>query len=446
MRNAFLFSAFVVPAVTVAVLASASPAHANGRFPAANQLVVSKATPTSMVLRTTFGILFSEDGGATWDWVCEKAVGYGGTEDPSMGLTKAGTVLAGTFEGLATSPDKGCSWAFAPDKLTQNVVVDLVVRPDAPQTSLVLTNKFSRADDAGTALFQSDIFVANDDGKTWAPLGPSLDATVLFETLEVAASDATRLYVSGVRGNGATEQGVVLTSKDTGGTWKEALVPLDVATERAPFISAVDPRNPDRVYLRTKGSAGSRLLVSDDGAQTFHEALKFQGDMLGFAISDDGQKVFAGGPKDGLHEASAATLTFTQKSTIAIQCLTASGDTVYACSNEVGGFILGASKDDGATFSPMLHLYGVRGPLACGGSTSQAACVADWPALRDSLGTAPSDAGADGSGDGGGSSGGGGGSSKGCAYAAPSSGDGVVALGVLGAIAAIFAAKRRRGR
>jgi photosystem II stability/assembly factor-like uncharacterized protein len=444
VRNrAFLFSALLAPAVALTLLASASSARANGRFPAANQLVVSRATPTSMVLRTTFGILFSQDGGATWDWVCEKAVGYGGTEDPSMGLTKAGTVLAGTFEGLATSQDKGCSWAFAPDRLTQNVVVDLVVRPDAPATSLVLTNKFSKADDAGTALFQSDIFVATDDGKTWATLGPSLDPTVLFETLEVAASDPARLYVSGVRGNGMSEQGVVLTSKDTGGTWKEALVPLDVTTERAPFISAVDPKNPDRVYVRTKGSAGSRLLVSDDGAQTFHEVLKFQGDMLGFAISDDGQKVYAGGPKDGLHEASAAPLSFTQKTAIAIQCLAASGDTVYACSNEVSGFILGASKDDGATFSPVLHLYGVRGPLACGASTSEAACVADWPALRDSLGTPPSDGGADGATDGGGTSSGGG-SSKGCAYAAPSNGDGLAALGVLGAIAAIFAAKRRR--
>ena len=427
------------------LLVAPTAAQANGRFPAANQIVVSKTTPSSMVLRTTFGILFSSDSGVTWDWICEKAVGYGGTEDPSMGLTASGTVLAGTFEGLATSLDKGCSWAFAPDKLTQNVVVDLVVRPDNPATSLVMTNKFSKADDAGDALFQSDIFVATDDGKTWAPLGPSLDPTVLFETLEVAASDPTRVYVSGVRGNGASEQGVVLVSKDTGQTWKEYPVPLDVSTERAPFISAVDPKNPERVYVRTKGSVGSRLLVSDDGAQTWREVLKFTSDMLGFAISDDGTKVWAGGPKDVLHQATAAALTFTQTSPIAIQCLAASGANLYACSNEVGGFIVGASKDDGASFAPLLHLYGVRGPLACGPQTSQAKCVPDWPALRDTLGTAPSDGGADGSADGGSSGSSSGSAGKGCSCdATPGTGDGALALGALGVAAALFAAKRRK--
>ncbi len=427
------------------LIAAPRAARANGRFPAANQVVVSKATPASMVLRTTFGILFSSDAGATWDWICEKAVGYGGTEDPSMGLTAAGTVLAGTFEGLATSLDKGCAWSFVPGKLTQNVVVDLVVRPDAPATSLVMTNKFSKANDAGEALFQSDIFVATDDGRTWNPLGPSLDATILFETLEVAASDPARIYASGVRGNGAMEQGVVLVSKDTGASWKEYPVPLDVATERAPFISAVDPKNPDRVYVRTKGSAGSRLLVSDDGAQTWRAVLKFTGDMLGFAISDDGQKVWAGGPKDGLHAATATALGFTQKSPVAIQCLAAAGANLYACSNEVAGFVLGASKDDGATFAPLLHLYGVRGPLACGPSTSQASCVPDWPALRDSLGSPPSDAGVDASADAG--TPGGGTSSKGCSCdATPGSGDGALALGALGVAAAVFVAKRRRRR
>jgi MYXO-CTERM domain-containing protein len=427
---------------SLALLGAPGTARANGRFPAANQVVVSKTTPSSMVLRTTFGILLSSDSGTTWDWICEKSVGYGGTEDPSMGLTATGTVLAGTFEGLATSLDKGCSWAFVPGKLTQNVVVDLVVRPDAPATSLVMTNKFAKADDAGDALFQSDIFVATDDGKTWNPLGPSLDPTILFETIEVAASDPTRVYVSGVRGDGATEQGVVLVSKDTGLTWKEYAVPLDISTERAPFISAVDPKNPDRVYTRTKGSAGSRLLVSDDGAQSWREVLKFTSDMLGFAISDDGQKVWAGGPKDGLYQASAAALTFTQTSQIAIQCLTASGANLYACSNEVGGFILGASKDDGATFAPLLHLYGIRGPLACGAQTSQANCVPDWPALSDSLGTPPSDGGTDGSADGGTSSGS---SGKGCSCdATPGSGDGALALGALGIAAALFAASRRK--
>ncbi|WP_198104559.1 hypothetical protein, partial [Clostridioides difficile] len=74
---------------------------------------------------------------------------------------------------------------------------------------------------------------------------------------------------------------------------------------------------------------------------------------------------------------------------IAVQCLRTSGTTVYACSNEVSGFILGASDDDGATFTPKLHLATIRGAIACAASAPAAACAADWPALRDSLGVPP---------------------------------------------------------
>src|SRR4051812_2930136 len=89
--------AFVLP--LLASVAWSGTARANGRFPAANQLVASRTDPDFFVLRTTFGILFSHDHGTTWDWICEKAVGYGGVEDPSMGLTSTG-VIAGVFSGL----------------------------------------------------------------------------------------------------------------------------------------------------------------------------------------------------------------------------------------------------------------------------------------------------------------------------------------------------------
>jgi photosystem II stability/assembly factor-like uncharacterized protein len=433
----------------LAALALPSLAHANGRFPASSQILVSPTDPSSFVLRTTFGVLFSTDGGKNWDHVCEKAVGYGGTEDPSLALTGT-TIIAGTFEGLATSSDKGCSWGFVPGQLTENVVVDVVVRPDTPETAFVLTNKFSGSDEAGASLFQSDIFGTTNAGKDWATIGPSLDPTIVFETVEVAKSDPLRMYVSGVRGSGTTEQGVVLTSKDGGKNWFEHVVPLDTTTERAPFVSAVDPTNPDRVYVRTKGSAGSRLLVTDDGGVGFKEVLKFGQDMLGFALSPDGKKIYVGGPKDGLYVGDSTALTFTQASKIAVQCLGAFDSKLYVCSNEVGGFILGSTEDDGKTFSAILHLCGVRGPLACGASSSEAQCVPDWPALRDALSTCGDDGGASSSSGGssssgdGGTSSGGGGSSSGCALAEDAGASTGTLAGIGLAAAAFLAARRRR--
>ena len=436
---------FVASALAgLVLLAVPAPARANGRFPASNQVLVAPSDPNFLVLRTTFGVLVSSDAGKNWDVVCEKAVGYGGTEDPSLALTGGGTILGGTFEGLSTSRDKGCNWAFVPGPLTQNVVVDLVVRPDTPSTALVLTNKFSGTDDAGASLFQSDIFSSTNDGQTWATIGPALDRTIVFETVEVAKSDPQRLYVSGVRGAGPTEKGVVLSSKNAGQSWTENAVPLDTATERAPFISAVDPKNADRVYVRTKGTAGSRLLVSDDGGGTYKEVLKFGGDMLGFALSGDGAKIFVGGPKDGLYVGDPASLAFAQVSKIAVQCLSASGSKLFACSSEVAGFIVGVSEDDGKSFTGLLHLCGVRGPLACGPTSSEAQCLAGWPALQDSLGGSCIDAGAADSGDDGGTSSSGGSSSGGgCILGGADAGVGAGAAAAALAATLLFARRRR---
>jgi hypothetical protein len=269
----------------------------------------------------------------------------------------------------------------------------------------------------------------------------------VYETLEVAASDPLRFYVSGVRGSGVNEQGVVLVSADGGKSWTEHAVPLNTNTERAPYVSAVDPKNADRVYVRTKGSAGSRLLVSDDGAKTFREVLAMTGDMLGFKLSPDGQKVYVGGPKDGLEIASAADLAFTKKSNVGVTCLGVNGPKLYACANESDGFIFGESEDDGVTFAPKLHLWSVRGPLTCAPSSTHAQCLPAWPALRDSLATAPGDGGEDdgGASSSGGSSGGSSGSHGGCAVDATPVPSAAVLGAIAAAIALALARKKRRG-
>jgi hypothetical protein len=362
--------------------ASSTPARANGRFPAANQLVVSPTDPTFLVLRTTFGILFSHDRGANWDWICEKAIGYGGVEDPSMGMT-ASSVLAGTFEGLSVSTDKGCGWAFA----NTDQVVDVVVEHGDPKSAFAITSKYSGEGDGGETLFATKVLATSDDGAHFTTLTGTIEADILAETIEVAASDPHRLYVSGVKTDAAgTTVGAFLVSKDDGANYTQYAIAMDPKTERAPFISAVDPSNADRVYVRVKGTNGTRLLVTDDGGVTFRTVLTAQGDLLGFALSADGAKVYIGGPNDGLLVAARDTLKFTQTSSIQVQCLTMIGTTLFACSNEASGFIVGTSADDGKTFTPSLHLGCLRGPLACAASASSTQCVADFPALQQQLG------------------------------------------------------------
>src|SRR6478735_6866224 len=98
--------------IALGVLAASAPSRANGRFPAASHLVVQPGAPETMVLRATFGFLVTHDAGATWHWVCERAVGFSGVQDPAVQLTTRGALLAGMFEGLAVSPHGGCDFTF----------------------------------------------------------------------------------------------------------------------------------------------------------------------------------------------------------------------------------------------------------------------------------------------------------------------------------------------
>lgn len=376
----------------VGLLAWSTPAAANGRFPAAGQLVVSPTDPDLLVLRATYGILISKDRGRNWDWICETAVGYGGVEDPAMGVMGRGTILAGTFQGLSISPDDGCAWGFVGGELDGHVFIDVVVRPNAPREAFALTSSYAGGFDGGST-YTNDFFATKDEGATWQRVGTGLPRDALSETLEVARSDAARLYATAATAESGQKQGRFFVSTDTGQTFVEHPIEL-FEGERAPFVSGVDPTNADRVYVRTSAFERARLLVSDDGGQTFRTV--FEGPpLLGFALSEDGSKVYVGNT-DGLFVATREALAFEKRSGIVVQCLTVNGDTLYACSDEPSGFVLGTSHDEGATFEPLLHLATLRGPLACAEGSRTADCADEWPATRDLLGIDTSaDAGAD---------------------------------------------------
>jgi len=393
-------------------LSLAVTAHANGRMAAGHQLIVSPTDPTLFVMETTFGLLISHDSAKTFGWVCESAVGYGdgGVQDPSIGLTPT-FILAAMRQGLSLSSDLGCSWRFA----LSDPVIDLVVRADDPHTALALATKFTGVDDAGENLSATRVLVTHDDGASWNQQGALIDPAVQVETIDVAPSDPNRIYVGGARRRATADGGiervaVVLASTDGGTSYGEsaiALIPPYETNQGAAFVSAVDPRNPDRLYVRIGDISVDRLLVSDDGAATFRTAYQGTGNLLGFALSNDGAKVFVGGPVDGVVLASATiadsgnALQFVQQSSVRVSCLSWIGASLYACMGEPEHpFVpqLGVSTDDGVTFAPRFPLACTAGALTCPGDTLGMQCSRGLPQLRASIGlcdagTAQGDAG-----------------------------------------------------
>jgi hypothetical protein len=460
VRSSF---AALTGAVCAGILLTSPAARANGRFPTPQQIALSPTDPTLMGMMATFGVLVSHDNGASWGWVCEMAVGYQSSENPTLGITSNNVILASTFEGLATTPDRGCTWTLPTAGITDDVV-DLVIERSDPHSALALSSAYVGQDDAGSA-YNTRIWITHDDGTTFTQVGASLDPNIIPQTIDVAPSDATRVYVSGTRRIAGVPNGVLLSSANGGQTFSETDLPLLTTdaglVDRAPYISKIDPTNPDRVYVRMDNIDGTRLLVSDDGLHTTRQVFQAQGDLSGFALSDDGTTIYAGGPNDGLYVTTSTALSFTKAVWPGqVECLAVQGNRLLACSTEASGFTVGASTDQGATWTPLLHLNCVSGPLACSATslvTTQ--CGPYWTTtVQDQLGGACTyeDAGA---GDAA-APGGDGGSSgsppphatpapKGGCAAAPQPTSGAVpilSLGAVGALLALARSSRRRRR
>jgi hypothetical protein len=407
IRSLFLMFACAGIAVSAIGVFPARLARANGRFPTAQQLAPSPTDSTFLPMMATFGVVISNDtgsndtgsndAGSNWGWVCEKAIGYQPTENPTLGVTANNTILVSTFEGLGLTTDRGCTWTIGAGGLTSQAV-DLVVEPADRHSALVLTTAYGGEGDAGPA-YDTRIYVTHDDGTTFAQVGSPLDPSIVVETIDVAPSDSKRIYVSGTRRRAGVPFGVLLRSTDGAQTFAELSLASDDAgaNDIAPYVAAVDPANPDRVYVRVDNVGGTRILVSDDGLATTHQVWQATGQILGFALSSDGSKVYLGGPDDGLYVTSRAALAFTTQTWPGqVECLAVDRDRLLACSNEASGFAVGASTDDGASWTPLLHLGCVRGPLACAASSPVTMqCAPDWANQQGALGACAPDTGLD---------------------------------------------------
>jgi photosystem II stability/assembly factor-like uncharacterized protein len=366
------------PAVTAATLALivTAPARANGRYPLADQIAVDPRNPAHVVARATFGLLDSDDGGQSFRWICERAVGYFGVEDPPIAVTADGSTVVASSKGISVSSDGGCSWIRNPGLTGTWFGVDVTVVPARPHEALALVSSFT--DGAYTASILKTI----NDGVTWNQVVPSLGASFLATTLEVAPSDPDRVYVSGKVLPGGSA--AMLRSDDGGRTWTRSS--LEISGAYSIFIGAVDPQNPDVVYLRTHADDIGRVALTSDGAATWREIWQAPTDVSGFALSPDGVTVAVGGSSVGVSVASTVDYAFRKTSNVGAYCLTFWGDKLLVCTKEaIDNFSLGISDDLGEHFAPLLRLGEVL-PRACAADTSASICAPEWSDIATTIG------------------------------------------------------------
>ncbi|HHH27732.1 MAG TPA: hypothetical protein ENK57_05220 [Polyangiaceae bacterium] len=346
-------------------------AQANGKFPAADQLVVAGGDPDHIAMMSTFGVLTTSNAGQDWDVICESAAQYGDYE-PAIALTTAGTFLLALDEGVGVGRDGGCSWSLASGIVEP--VVDVTQSAAEPGTAVAIT----------TFAADSGYWASMDDAATFQQVSAFPPGFAAL-TVDVAPSDPMRVYASGIDVN--ADQGQLARSDDGGVTWTTFPI-ADSSTEFQPFIGALDPQDPDRLYVRLTGPG--RLLATEDAGESWNEIFTSpMNKLLGLAVSPDGQRIAVGTEFDGMWRADTDDYAFAKVSEVAVRCLTWTDAGLYACVNEflVGdGFIVGRSSDGGDSFEPLVSLACLRGMLACDPGTRVGdLCPARWPALADQL-------------------------------------------------------------
>jgi hypothetical protein len=372
----------------VALLALlAREANANGRYPTAKHIVFDPSDPQHLVATTTFGLLESRDQGKSFEWRCEGALGVAGDQDELVAITASGTTVAALTNGLVTTAD-GCTYRAAPE-LAGQFVADLALSRSTPHALYAFTTEIS-----STGELDSQVVQSVDDGQSWSNVGPQLPVTLLPLTIDVAPSDAMRVYVSARTGS-PDYSSVLLRSDDGGKTFPTPLPIPGTMAQRLAYIAAVHPRDANRVFFRVDDSPGTVIWSTEDGGQNFEKRFTAKGQLLGFAISPDGSTIAFGGPDDGVWVGAENAMTFEHRSNVAPSCLTWNDDGIYACADQATDpFSIGISRDMGVSFDPLLRFDALCGATECPAATAgYAQCASTWPSIAASLGAKCMDAG-----------------------------------------------------
>lgn len=366
-------------------LCLSTPAFANGRFPAAQQVVFGVGPHAGRVtFRTTFGLLVSDDRGATFRWLCEGALfsapEFGPSIDPAVEIDARGRSVYGFRYGLRAWTPGRCG-VEEDLSLRGREVLDLTSTPDRSVIYGIETPLGER----------QWILRAAPEGLSFARRGEGI-ANVRLATIDVAPTNPQRLYLSGL--DDALDTPLLLRSDDGGDTVTRVDIAQSALGEDV-FIAAMHPSDPDALWLRTNVDLGSTLVRVREGGRVAETVARTADRMLGFARSADGETVWYGSINGGLHRSDDGGDTFTRVSDLRVLCLAVHEGELWACGDWIRGpFALGRSSDGGRTFTPVLQFRDIVGPVACAGQGDDD-CEPRWSTLRSDLNAAMSrDAGA----------------------------------------------------
>ncbi len=390
--------------VGLVLLMLAGEAFANGRPSGVSSIQFEQTAEQNIVAGLTFGLVISHDGGASWQWMCEKAIGYGGMYDPVYAYSRSGAIFATTFTGMKVARD-ACSFDAA---ATGSVFVSTdQLDPDGNLYAGI-------ADPAANSIAKS-----TDDGATFSAMSMPGEPGDWWESLEIAPANHQRLYLTGYRFQqlpscaskrieetgdqqttcGGTKKNFLLfTSDDGGATWTPFHQGLMETSESSAIqIAGISKSDPDVLYARVTyetGIVGDALYRSSNAGYTWTRIFA-QGTSIAFVVRKNGELV-AGTPQRGVFvsEDLGDTWTATTGGPHPNCLVENSVGEVWACtqaSTEPGipiadGFGIMKTRDL-ATWTPVLKFTDIAAPVACPtGTVQKDVCEPTWCGMAKQMG------------------------------------------------------------
>ncbi len=376
--------------------AVAAPALGNGRPAGTSTINFRLGSEQHVAAGMTFGLLLSNDGGATWRWMCEDAVEYGGTYDPDYAYAMGGALFATTFDGPLVNRN-GCT--FDPTPVGTKFVASTARGPDnAIYLGMVHPPNPAIGDPGDAAIYRS-----TDEGATFDVSPSPAPVGTWWNSIEVAPSLATRVYASGYLLNMGNREFSLFRSED-GGTSYVAMTAQGLTMTRNSTIDIVgiSKLDPDNLYVRIsfqdEESISDAIFAHTDGGRPGTPWVKIfeQPSELAFVVRANGDLVV--GSKDDRPNLPDVRLSVSRHPSNGqvwepltgaphINCLVENGaGEVWACTQNFG---IPQIPSDGAgimkssnltSWTPVLRYQNIAGPVDCAPGTEQRnKCVDEAP-------------------------------------------------------------------
>lgn len=365
-------------ALVVAAL-GATPVHANGRLPS---IISIHPRPGSedLALWSTWGFLVAR-GERSFRWMCENALKVGGAFDPDIVFRADGSIVITTFEGVLVNKD-GCT--FEPTGLGAKFISQIAEGPDGALYA------------AAVEATDGAIYKSTDGGSTFPSKYSPGQPNDWWESLEVAPSNALRLYLTGFRFAAGSKTPLVFRSDNGGASFAAVTAPqADTVTVSDTSIVGIGRQNPDLVFAKVTYALGAttqadRIYRSTDAGATWTAVLTAPTALSAFEVRRDGT-VVATTVSNGAWSSSDNGATFTAFSPgLQVSCLEELEDgTLLACGqNYEPDFMAVASSTDARSWSKVFRFAEAAGPVDCAVGTLQCdTCqLLLWCGLREQLG------------------------------------------------------------